>query len=114
MRERVEVELAGHSPATVIQAAGAVASFSSDDWIGHVDVPTSVIVTTRDELVPADRQRKLAASINGASLYEIEGDHSACVSRAEVFAPTLVRACHDVAVRAGLETKVAQSAGRNA
>jgi pimeloyl-ACP methyl ester carboxylesterase len=113
LRERVEAELAGHSPTTVIQAAGAVAGFSSHDWIGRVDVPTSVIVTTRDELVPADRQRKLAASIHGASVYEVEGDHSACIARAEVFVPTLIRACHDVAVRAGLETKVAPPAGLN-
>jgi hypothetical protein len=96
LRERVEAELAGHSPATVIQAAGAVAGFSSHDWIGRVDVPTSVVVTTLDELVPADRQRKLAASIDGASVYEIEGDHSACIARADIFVPTLVRACHDV------------------
>lgn len=110
LRQRVETELAGHSPATVIQAAGAVAGFSSHDWIGRVDVPTAVVVTTSDELVPADRQRKLAASIDGASVYEVEGDHSACIARADVFVPTLLRACHDVAVRAGLETKVAPSA----
>ena len=103
LRERVSEELGGHSAAAVIQAAGAVASFSSHDWIGRVNVPTAVIVTTRDELVPPDRQRKLAASIEGATVYEVVGDHSACIAGAEVFVPTLVRACHDVAVRAGLE-----------
>ncbi len=105
LRDRVTEELAGHTPATVIQAAGAVARFSSHDWIGRVDVPTAVLVTTRDELVPVERQRKLAASIPGASIYEIDGDHSACISRADLFVPTLVRACHDVAARADLEPR---------
>ena len=31
---------------------GALARFSSHDWIGDVDVPTAVVVTERDRLVP--------------------------------------------------------------
>jgi pimeloyl-ACP methyl ester carboxylesterase len=104
LREKVTEEFAGHRPATVIQAAGAVGRFSSHDWIGSVDVPTAVVVTTRDTLVPPSRQRKLAASIPGASLYEVEADHDACVARADRFVPTLVEACLDVARRAGLAT----------
>lgn len=108
LRDRVVAELAGHNAATVIQAAGAVARFSSHDWIGEVDVPSAVLVTTRDELVPVGRQRKLAASIPDASVYEIEGDHAACIARADEFASALVRACHDVAGRADLETARSQ------
>jgi len=99
LRDRVHDELFGHEPATVIQAAEALTRFSSHDWIGAVDVPTSVLVTTLDELVPASRQYKLAASIPGAEVFEVEGDHDACVSRQD-FAPTLVRACLSVARRA--------------
>lgn len=102
LRERVTEEFAGHRPATVIQAAGAVGGFSSHDWIGTVDVPTAIVVTMRDTLVPPSRQRKLAASIPDASLFEVEGDHDACVAKADRFVPTLVEACLDVARRAGL------------
>lgn len=102
LRERVIEELAGHHPPTVIQAAGAVGGFSSHDWIGSVDVPTAVVVTTRDELVPPQRQRALAASIDGARVFEVAGDHAACVAKADEFVPALVAACHDVADRAGL------------
>lgn len=105
LRERVESELGGHTPATVLQAASAVAGFSSHDWIGRVDVPTAVIVTTRDELVPPKRQRRLAESIDGATVYEVPGDHSACIARADVFVPTLVQACHEVAVRADIASR---------
>jgi len=101
LRHTVREDFLGHEPATVIQAAEALTRFSSHDWIGHVNVPTAVLVTTADELVPTVRQYKLARSIPGAELYEVDGDHDACV-RSRAFAPTLVRACLSVAGRAGL------------
>jgi 3-oxoadipate enol-lactonase len=96
LRERVFREFAGHDPVAVIQATRALSGFSSHDWIGGVDVPTAVIVTARDELVPPERQRKLAASIPGVEIFEVEGDHSACVARADLFVPALVAACRSV------------------
>lgn len=100
LRDRVREDLLGHEPATVIQACEALTRFSSHDWIGSVDVPAAVLVTTLDELVPPSRQRKLAHSIPGAEIYEVAGDHDACV-RSPEFAPTLLRACRAVAARAG-------------
>ena len=96
LRERVHRELEGHDPASVIQATRALSGFSSHDWIGSVDVPTAVIVTSRDELVPPERQAKLAASIRGAEVFEVEGDHAACVARADLFVPALLAACRSV------------------
>jgi 3-oxoadipate enol-lactonase len=96
LRDRVYREFAGHDPASVIQATHALSGFSSHDWIGGIDVPTAVIVTTRDELVPPQRQRKLAASIPGAEIFEVEGDHAACVARADRFVPALITACRSV------------------
>jgi 3-oxoadipate enol-lactonase len=95
-RARVTDELIGHDPAVVLQAAGAVAGFSSHAWVGEVNVPTAVIVTTRDELVPPSRQRKLAASIKDAVVFEVDGDHVACVAAADRFVPALVQACQHV------------------
>jgi 3-oxoadipate enol-lactonase len=96
LRERIQAEFEGHDPAAIIQASHALSGFSSHDWIGEVDVPAAVVVTTRDELVPPDRQRKLAASIPGAAVFEVEGDHSACVARADLFVPALLAACQSV------------------
>jgi pimeloyl-ACP methyl ester carboxylesterase len=99
LRERVYREFEGMNPASVIQATHALNEFSSHDWIGDVDVPVSVVVTTRDELVPPERQRKLAESIPGAQVFEVDGDHSACVSRADHFVPALIEACLSVEKR---------------
>jgi len=98
LRDRIRGELLGHEPATVIQAAEALTRFSSHDWIGRVDVPTAVVVTTLDELVPPIRQHKLARSIPGADVFEVEADHDACVNSRD-FPPALLRACLRVAER---------------
>ena len=103
LRDHIRDELLGHDPASVLQAAGAVATFASHDWIGEIRVPTAVVVTTRDELVPPARQRKLAASIPGAEMFEVEGDHAACAVRGSGFVPTLVDACQSVAERVRIE-----------
>jgi len=96
LRERVYREFEGHDPASVIEASHALSGFSSHDWIGSVDVPVSVVITTRDELVPPTRQAKLAASIPGSETFEVAADHSACVARADLFVPALIAACQSV------------------
>jgi pimeloyl-ACP methyl ester carboxylesterase len=113
LRDRVREELVGHEPRTVIQAADALTRFASHDWIGTVDVPAAVVVTTLDELVPAVRQRKLARSIPGAEVFEVEGDHDACLS-VPSFPPTLVRACLSVARRAAVLPAPATATGADA
>lgn len=101
-RERVRRELASSDPATVMQAARAVIRFSSGAWAADIDVPTAVVITTDDRLVPPGRQYRLAASIPGARIFEVAGDHLACVRAAGRFVPTLVEACTYVAEAAGV------------
>lgn len=104
LRERIAMDFAGHAPASIVEAAHALTGFSSHDWIGQVDVPSAVVVTTRDELVPPLRQRKLAASLPGAEVFEVAGDHAACIARADRFVPALIEACRSVARRATFTT----------
>jgi len=92
MRDRVKEELSGHDPATIVQAVNALTRFSSHEWIGDIPIPTAVVVTTRDELVLPNRQYKLAEAIPGARVFEIDGDHNACVAH-HGFAACLVQAC---------------------
>ncbi len=42
-----------HDLTAVLEASRAVGQFSSTKWIGSIDVPTAVVVTTRDTLVSA-------------------------------------------------------------
>jgi pimeloyl-ACP methyl ester carboxylesterase len=82
---------------TAISAVQAVCEFSSHSWIGQVSVPTAVIVTTRDQVVPVSRQLRLARAIPGATVHEVDADHAACVTRPEVFNQVLLQACWSVA-----------------
>lgn len=94
-------EMSASDPATVMQAARAVIRFSSRDWASNIDVPTAVVITTKDMLVSPRRQYLLAESIPGAKIYEVHGDHLACVRASERFVPKLVKACEYVRDRAG-------------
>jgi pimeloyl-ACP methyl ester carboxylesterase len=80
-------------------AIDAVGRFDSSAWIKRVDVPTSVIVATRDRLIPTRRQHSLAAAIPGAISYEVTGSHTALVLGAEEFVPVLLEACTSVSRR---------------
>ena len=81
---------------TVTAALVAVANFSSHTWIGDVDVPVSVLVTTRDSVVPPGRQMKLADAIPHATVVTIEGDHGVFVESPTLFAQKILEACEAV------------------
>jgi len=99
-RERAEIEMAASEPAAIMQAARAVLRFSSHDWASNIGVPTAVVVMTRDQLVPPKRQYGLAQRIPDAKIFEVEGDHLACVSAANRFVPALLDACAYVVAQA--------------
>ena len=83
----------------LIEAAQALGHFTSHDWISEIDVPTAIVVTRDDRLVPARRQRKLAAAVPGATVYEVDGDHPVGIHDPLRFAPVLLEACLDVSGR---------------
>ncbi len=97
-------EASMHDWRMVLEAGKAIGSFSSRPWLGEVDVPTSVVITMRDRVVPVRRQVRLFESIKGAEAFRVDGDHDAVVANADRFVPTLLRATHSVIERADLRT----------
>lgn len=65
--------------------AAAMARFDSRPWLSEIDVPTSVVVSTRDKVVQPDRQQLLVDGIPGARRFEVDGGHACCVLGAEDF-----------------------------
>jgi len=90
-------ELGRTTLASAVSAIQAVCEFNSDEWISELDVPAAVVVTTRDRIVPASRQRRLAQAIPGATVHEVPGDHGVCINAPQLFAPALLEACWSVA-----------------
>jgi 3-oxoadipate enol-lactonase len=97
-------EASMHDWRMVLEAGKAIGSFSARPWLGEVDVPTSVVITMRDRVVPVRRQVRLFESIKGAEAFRVDGDHDAVVANADRFVPTLLRATHSVIERAELRT----------
>jgi len=95
-KDFVRREMSGSDPAALAQATRAVLRFSSRDWVSNITVPTAVVITTRDEIVPTRRQYALAAAIPGSKSFEVHGDHFACAARDSNFVPQLVAACEHV------------------
>jgi len=93
-------EIGRNDPRALVEAGRAIGTFSSHRWIGEVDVPTAVVVTERDSVVPPERQRRLAAAIPGAETFAVSGDHAVCVLDPDRFVPSLARACARVVDRA--------------
>jgi 3-oxoadipate enol-lactonase len=87
-------------PAALVQAAAALNAYDATGWIGTVDVPTSVIITSRDTTVPPARQWQLARTIPGAEHIAIPWGHRAAVEAKDQFVPALRAALRSVLARA--------------
>lgn len=95
-RAHVHAEMSLTSMATVAAAVTSVGKFTSHNWIGDVDVPVAVLVTTRDSVVPTSRQMKLAHAIPHATVINVEGDHGVFVATPRLFADKILEACQAV------------------
>lgn len=92
---RTELERA--DPAGLLTSMRSVGRIRSNRWIGDVDVPAAVVVTTKDRTVPTRNQRKLAATIGSdhgrqAPTFEVVGPHDAIVTRTDEYLPALIDA----------------------
>jgi 3-oxoadipate enol-lactonase len=93
-----------NDPAALVHAGLALGRFDSTEWIGDIDVPTAVVVTTLDATVSPRRQLRMAQSIPGAEWFSVAGDHRACAEQPAEFVPALVAACRSV-TRSGADQR---------
>ena len=92
-------EFLSTSPLSVAQVLGVLGRHHSTPWLELVDVPAAVVITSRDELIPAGRQRGMAALIPGASVHEAAVGHGGCVLEAATFVPVMLEAIASVQAR---------------
>lgn len=83
-------EAAKHDWRMVLEAGGALGTFRASDWLHEIDVPTSVVITTRDPVVAPERQYRLAAAISQVQVHTLEAEHDAAVTRAPDLAAAIV------------------------
>lgn len=80
-------------PDAVAQAAYAMLRFDSRDWIGQLKAPSTVVIPSRDQLVPAAWQYALAAAIRDVDVVEVDGGrHELPWTHPELLAKAITRA----------------------
>lgn len=98
MQRWAAAEMRRHDPRLILEAGQTIGSYDARSWIGEVDVPTAVLVTTEDKAVRPEDQRRLVEHIPGATEHEVADGHMLCAK--PTFAAPLLAACLDVAARA--------------
>jgi pimeloyl-ACP methyl ester carboxylesterase len=71
----------------------AACEFTSHEWIGSIDVPTAVVVTRNDRIVPPRRQWKLIDALPNGAAFAVDGSHDVFLSAAGRLAAVLLQAC---------------------
>lgn len=93
-------QLAQHDWKQVIEAGRQIGRYDARPWIDSVSVPTAVVATLDDDVVPIRHQLDLAYAIGDSTIRRVRGGHHACVTHPRRFVPALFDACREVADRA--------------
>ena len=81
----------------MVEAIREIGAYNAEEWIGAIDVPTAVVLTTRDSTVDPLMQLRLARSIPGAKVHALADGHVACTHT--LFGTVFAEACNGVADR---------------
>ena len=95
-------QVAKHDTRSILQAAAEATAFDSSEWLGGLDTPSAVVLTTGDQVVSAEVQRQLCRVLTNPSVHELEGDHFVCVKEPVAFNQALAAACAEVGDRTRL------------
>jgi 3-oxoadipate enol-lactonase len=94
----IGAEMARGEPSALIEAARALGRYDARPFAPGVNVPTAVVLTTKDTLVDPRRQKALADATH-ATVYQLAGDHLAFVVMGQAFSQVTRAAVDDVAAR---------------
>lgn len=87
----VASELSRGSARDLAEAGRELGRFDSSGWAGELVPPRAVVITTRDRLVPPEKQRDLAAAL-GVEPLLVDADHDACSVEPRLFVAALLEA----------------------
>jgi len=89
-------EMSGHDWRQILEAGKEIGSFNSLKWLSSVDVPTSVVITTQDQVIPPERQQRLLDLLKDVDVHLVDGGHNAIYTEQRTYVPKLVAACVSV------------------
>jgi 3-oxoadipate enol-lactonase len=84
-------EMMRHSARDIVEAGRELGRFDSRPWLRPLPIPAAVVLTTRDELVPPGKQRRLAQALQ-APVFEAPITHLEITSNGQAYNPALLKA----------------------
>lgn len=99
MRAWTRAEMRRHDPRLVMEAGVAMSNYHAK-WIDQVDVPTAVLVTTKDRAINPFAQLRMALKIPGAMIHRLDDGHVVCMK--PTFGPAIRRSVDAVADACGV------------
>ena len=107
-------ELRRGDPQALADAGRALGTYDFRPHAHAVDVPTAVVVTTKDRLVRPRKQRRLAAAIPHSATFELHGDHDAAIVLGREFPEVTERSLRWVMTRLAASRRQADGLDRTA
>jgi pimeloyl-ACP methyl ester carboxylesterase len=89
-------ELMRHEAREIAEAGRELGRFDSRPWLGAVDVPAAVVLTSRDTAVSPRKQRELAEAVRALAVHEVALNHLELTYRAELYNPALLAALAEI------------------
>jgi len=86
-------EVRRHDTMAILDATAEAGRFNSSLWLGESECRAAVIITSDDPVISAASQREMSKALAGSAVYEVEGDHFACIKRPAEFNAVLMSAC---------------------
>ena len=99
LRPWADDQVAEHDWVQILRAGRAIGRFDARRWLGEIDIPTTVVATLNDRVVPLERQLSLAAAIPGARVHESVGGHNVVLAEPERFIAPFLEAVRGVSAR---------------
>lgn len=96
MRAWAQAEMRRHDARHVVEAGWAMSNYKAP-WVSGIDVPTTVLVTTKDRAVNPYAQLRMALRIPGATIQRLDDGHIVCAKPS--FGPAVRAAVDEVAAR---------------
>jgi 3-oxoadipate enol-lactonase len=101
-REWLAAELSRGSSIAIAEAGRELSRYDARPWLMDLaDLPSAVVLTSKDRSVPPRKQRALAEAL-GAKTFEVKADHMAVVTQQDAFRRALLGALDEVGATAQL------------
>ncbi|MEL6892091.1 MAG: alpha/beta hydrolase [Actinomycetota bacterium] len=95
-RDWLAAETMRNDARVMVEAGKALSRYDARPWAASLGVPAGVLVSTRDRLVKPNKQRALAAAVDG-DVVEVAMDHLGAIERPAEFATATVALIRRVA-----------------